>query len=182
VGKGNLRVLAVMSPDPILSAIGPLALGAASGTALVVDMVGGLSVKEGRTLAQIADEGPRLVEIAPGRTGVAVIESGHISVDDAERLVRRLSESWPAVVVRCLQSQWPGPTVPVRALYPGRLAPTQPIAAVWQPISLGSRPPGPGLVLPRLGRRTITALLSGRLPFRDRWVSSWRGVWDLPWA
>ena len=41
-GVGRLGVLGVESPDPVLSLFGALGLGAAAGTALIVDMARGL--------------------------------------------------------------------------------------------------------------------------------------------
>ncbi|MEA1901942.1 MAG: hypothetical protein U9N56_00280 [Actinomycetota bacterium] len=179
MGKGSSRVLAVQSPDPVLATIAPFALALAAGTALVVDFE-----RSGpRSLAELEADGPRLEELAPGRSGVAVLPGGRIDLGVAVDLVHRLGDSWPAVVVRPpAAGGWPGVTVPVLPLYPGRLGPREQIAAVWQPIGSGSRPPGPGPVLPRLGRRTIGALLDGRVPPRSRWVKAWTPVWGLPWA
>ena len=177
LGKGRSRVLAVQSADPVLSVIGPFALALAVETALVVD----LASDGPRSLAEIAAEGPRLEELAPGRSGVAVIPGGPIDLETAEEYVHRLSENWPAVVIRPVDS-WTGPTVPFRPLLPGRLAPRESSAAVWQPVGSLSRPPGPGPVLPRLKRRTVESLLSDRVPPVSRWIRAWKPVWGLPWG
>lgn len=182
VGRGSARVLAVTSNDPVLSLLAPIGLAASAGTALVVDLAGGLHVPSARTLADIAAEGPRLDELSPGRAGVAFVTSGSITLGEAGEMVDQLATRWPAVVVRSDGDGWPGPTVPVRALYPGWLAPSAESAAVWQPMAHGSRPPGPGPVLPRVGRGTVRRLLSGRLPSRSRWVRAWKQVWGMPWA
>ena len=182
VGRGSARVLAVTSTDPVLSLLAPIGLAASAGTALVVDMAGGLCIPPGRTLADIADEGHRLDELSPGRAGVAFVTSGLITVTEAVELVDRLATRWPAVVVRVGDEPWPGPTVPVRALYPGWLAPTTETAAVWQPMAISSGPPGPGPVLPRLSRSVCQRILAGGLPSKSRWVRAWRQVWGLPWA
>lgn len=170
------------SADPVLSLVGPLGLAASAGTALVIDLLGGLRLASGRTLADIVEEGPRLDELSPGRSGVALIGGGPLPDQDAQAAVEQLATRWPAVVVRVADAGWPGPTVPVRPLYPGWLAPSGEGAAVWQPVGPGSDPPGPGPVLPRLGRATAYRLLSGRLPSRSRWISAWAPVWGLPWA
>ena len=178
MGKGSSRVLGVSSPDPVLAFISPLALGLASGTALVID----LPARGGRSLADLVTEGPSLDELAPGRSGVAVIGGGGIDPASAAELAERLARYWPAVVVRPGTSSWAGPTVPVVPLLPGVLAPGDSSAAVWQPVPGGARPPGPGPVLPRLRRSTIQALLRGRAPVPNRWISSWKRVWELPWG
>lgn len=170
------------SADPVLSLVGPLGLAASAGTALVVDLLGGLRTGPGRSLADIAVEGPRLDELSPGRSGVALVGAGPLSAGEAESTVYRLASRWPAVVVRPASQGWPGPTVPLRPLFPGLLAPAAEGAAVWQPVGPGVDPPGPGPVLPRLTRATAHRLLHGRLPARSRWVSAWAAVWGLPWA
>ena len=178
MGKGSSRVLGVESSDPVLASISPLALGLASGTALVID----LSARGGRSLADLISEGPSLDELAPGRSGVAVIGGGGIDPSAAAELAERLARHWPAVVVRPGTSPWVGTTVPVVPLFPGILAPADSSAAVWQPVPGGSRPPGPGPVLPRLRRSTMQALLRGRVPVRSHWISAWKRVWELPWG
>jgi hypothetical protein len=181
-GMGRFGVLAVSSPDPVLSVAGPLGLAASVGTSLVIDMAGGLRFASGRTLADLAGEGPRLDELSPGRQGVAVIAGGPIPAVDAIAIIEQLAARWPAVVVRVSGDEWPGSTVPVEPLYPGWLAPSDRGAAVWQPVASRTRPPGPGPVLPRLRARTIRQLLAGRMPSRSRWIDAWRQVWSLPWA
>lgn len=175
-------VLAVSSPDPVLSVVAPLGLAASVGTSLVIDMAGGLSLASGRTLADLVADGPRLDELSPGRQGVAVLAGGPVQTVDAIAIIEQLAARWPAVVVRVSRDEWPGSTVPVEPLYPGWLAPPDRGAAVWQPVGSGARPPGPGPVLPRLRARTTRQLLGGHLPSRSRWISAWRQVWSLPWA
>ena len=182
VGKGRFGILAVRSPDPVLSLLAPLGLAASAGTALLVDLVGGPPVDRGRTLADLAADGPRLAELSPGRSGVAVLAGGPITCQASVEPIEHLASRWPAIVVRVAGEEWPGPTVPARPLYPGWLAPTGADAAVWQPMGAGSRPPGPGPVLPRLRASTISQLLNGRLPRRSRWIGAWERVWGLPWA
>lgn len=169
------------SPDPVMSLLGPIGLAAAAGTALVIDMGTGVNIPSTRTLADIAAEGPRLEELSPGRRGVAFISAGGLAVDQVAELVSRLSVHWPAVVVRA-GTAWEGPTVPVLPLLPGWLTPDHEGAAVWQSVPGGSRPPGPGPVLPSPGRAMIARVLGGGLPRRDRWVRAWQQVWMMPWA
>ncbi len=181
-GIGRLGILAVCSPDPVLSVAAPLGLAASAGTALVVDLAGGLRLTYARTLADLADEGPKRDELSPGREGVAILAAGPIEAAEATAIIEQLAVRWPAVVVRVSADEWPGPTVPVEPLYPGWLAPDDHDAAVWQPIANGASPPGPGPVLPRLRRRTTQQFLAGQLPMRSRWVRAWEQVWGMPWA
>lgn len=181
-GVGSPGVLGIESPDPVLSLFGALGLGAAAGTALVVDMARGSRVRTDRTLADLLEDGPALYELSPARSGVAVISAGPVDGITAMPLIERLAATWPAVVVRCSAEGWPGPTVPVRPLLPGLLAPTETIPAVWQTVVGGVRPPGPGPVLPRLGPRSARNLLLGRMPTRGRWLRVWARVWSMPWA
>ena len=181
-GVGSRGVLGLESPDPVLSLFGALGLAAAAGTALVIDLSGDCRVATGRTLADLLEDGPSLDELSPTRTGVAVIAGGAIDLTDSVPLIERLGANWPAVVVRCDHARWPGPTVPVRPLWPGLLAPADPLPAVWQSIPGGIRPPGPGPVLPPLGARRARDLLSGRVPSRGGWLRVWEKVWRMPWA
>lgn len=175
-------MLAVASSDPVMSLLGPIGLAAAVGTALVVDMGVGLHLPRSRTLADIASDGPRLEELAPGRPGVAFVSAGGLAPDSARPLVDRIARHWPAVVVRAGPSGWDGPTAPLFPLYPGWLAPDHGGAAVWQRVPGGSNPSGPGPVLPSLRRAATDRMLAGGLPRLDRWVRAWREVWTLPWA
>ena len=180
-GKGRHRVLAVASPDPVLGLVSSIGLAASAGTALVVDLAappGG----PGRSLADVATEGPRRAELSPGRRGVALIGGGGVGVDTAAEVIDGLSLHWPAVVVRVREGSWAGPTVPVVPLYPGWLAPTRPEVAVWQPLGVVARPPGAGPVLPPLGGWLVKTLLRGQLPRRSRWMRAWDQVWGMPWA
>ncbi len=182
VGKGRGTVLAVRSVDPVLSVVGPLGLAASIGTALVVDLTGDLQLGSGRTLADIDVEGPRLDELSPGRSGVAVIGSGPIGAARAAELIADLGTRWPAVVVRVNGNTWDGPTVPLVPLYAGWLASSTEAASVWQPVGSSPKPPGPGPVLPGLRSSLVRRLLSGQLPIRSRWIRAWSAVWDMPWA
>ena len=181
-GVGRRGALGVESPDPALSLFGALGLGAAAGTALVIDLTVGCPIGTVRTLADLVEDGPSLDELSPTRTGVALIAGGAIGVEEGLPVIERLAANWPAVVIRCDSGGWPGPTVPVRPLWPGLLAPTEPYPAVWQSLAGGIRPPGPGPVLPRLTARKARGLLAGRMPGRGRWLEVWKTVWRMPWA
>ncbi len=177
-GRG---LLAVHSAEPVLSLVSALGLAQVAGSALVVDLCRDLAL-EGRTLSDLASEGPSLAELRPGRSGVALLGSGPITVDAALPLIEALSEAWPAVVIRCRQGQWEGRNVPVRALLPGFLRSTEQEPAVWQPVGARVRPPGPGPVLPRLTGSLVRRLLGGRTALRARWVRAWDNVWSMPWG
>jgi hypothetical protein len=75
-GITRFGILAVCSPDPVLSVAAPLGLAASAGTALIVDIAGGLCLTSNRTLADLAGEGPTRAELSPGRQGVAVLAAG----------------------------------------------------------------------------------------------------------
>ncbi len=74
------------------------------------------------------------------------------------------------------------PVVPVRLLLPGPWTGQSAEPAVYQATPLPAPMPGPGLRLPVPARRTVEAMLGGRRPGPDRWVRSWRRVWELPWT
>lgn len=183
VGKGRHPILGVASDDPILSAISPVGLAASAGTALIIDLVAEATLAgPGRTLHDIAVDGPRLSELSPGRRGVAVVRGGGLAAAEMLDVVDTLSAHWPAVVVRVHDGDWPFPVVSVVPLFPGVLAPvsSRP-GGVWQPVRGGAEPPGPGPILPRLGSLQIRRMLAGHLPRRSRWISAWRQVWEMPW-
>ncbi len=175
-------MLQVWSPDPALGLVAALGLAVSVGTSLVVDLENKGRPGE-RSLTSILAEGPHLDELSPGRTGVACLPGGHIGSADAVKLIHRLKERWPAVVVRCGAPWADIPSVPVVPLVPGRLVPQPPIDhAVWQPVGgMSTRPPGPGPVLPRLRSSLFRRLMDGRQPGRSRWISAWRPVWEMPW-
>ncbi len=181
MGGERAIVLAVAADDPVMSILGPIGLAACVGTALIVDLGDRLGRGSARSLADIAADGPRRVETSPNRKGVAVVASGGLAVPEVHELVMRLASGWPAVVIRLEGAAWPGPVVPVSALWPGILAPTQPRPSVWQRVRGGSEPPGPGPVLPTIRPGTIRRALERSSPLPGRWLSSWKPVWKLPW-
>jgi hypothetical protein len=186
VGKGRspgrFGALAVASSDPVLSLLSALGLAQAAGSTLVIDMCLDLALESDRTLSDLATDGPSLSELSPGRSGVALLSSGPMEPGEALPLIDQLAQGWPAVVIRCPQGQWPGPTVPVRPLLPGLLRSIEKSPGVWQPIGAGARPTGPGPVLPRLSGSLTRRLLAGRSAGRARWVRAWERVWEMPWA
>lgn len=179
---GGFGVLGVESTDPVLSLLAALGLGQTAGTALVVDLCRDLLLRTGRTLADIAADGPSVSELSPGRTGIAVIESGPLHMSDCRAVIDAMAANWPAVVVRAPSGHWDGPTVPVRALLPGLLHTGATTPAVWQPVVSGVRPSGPGPVLPKLRSSLVRRMLAGRAAGRARWVRAWEPIWGMPWA
>lgn len=167
-----------------MSLLSALGLALATPCCLVVDLVGDVTLGHRRTLADILAEGPRLDELSPGRSGVAVLASGPIDAGDAAMAITQLSERWPAVVARLSAGMWDGAVVPVRPIYTGLLAPVDSAPCVWQPVGMSpvASPPGPGPILPRLPGRVAGHLLSGRVPGRSRWLRAWEAVWEMPWA
>lgn len=168
--------------DDVLAAIAPIGLALAAGVAVVLDLAGdGPALPGRRTMADLAEDGPRRSELRPERSGVAILPNGGVSPGTGIEIAILLAETWPAVVVRVGADAVPFPVIPVRPLWPGFLAPVGERPAVWQRVPGGSAAPGPGPVLPPPGRSTISAVLGGRRPWRSRWVSAWREVWELPW-
>lgn len=179
-GNGRHHVIAVNSSDSVLSLVASLGMGFAVGTALVIDDSKQLETE--RTLVDFAEEGPRLADLSPGRTGVAVLSTGRLDDGDALDIVMKLARRWPAVVVREGSESWPLPTVPFEPIIAGRLAPVSKAPlAVWQPTSHSSTAPGPGPVMPRMSKSEFRDLLDGRSPRRGRWVRSLRPLWEMPW-
>lgn len=178
-----MAVLRTWSPDDrLLSAVAPLGLAIAAGTALVVDLdPEGAVHPGGATLAELVNDGPRAADLRPSRRGVAVLGNGGIREEDAAGVIEALVAGWPHVILRSPggeRPQSPG-VVPVFPLTPltvdrGR--------AVYQ------RGPWPaprqldGIVLPRPRASTIRALLEGSRPAPSRWLRAWKQVWGGVWA
>lgn len=182
---GRHPVLGLNSDDPVLSAIAPVGLAAAAGSALIVDLVTDSPRSDGRrTLRELLSDGPSLAELSPGRSGVALIRAGDIALGQALEAIETLSGRWHAIVVRTSMADVPFPIVPVVPLYPGaiQVSLASPSAGVWQPVRGGPEPPGPGPVLPTLRSSLVRSMLSARLPRRSRWIRAWEPVWEMPWA
>lgn len=171
--------------DGLLSAIAPLGLAAAAGTALVIDLdPHGPHYPGDRTLAGLVDDGPTAADLRPNRRGVAVLPNGGVEAGEAAELIDALVDGWPAVVLRTpdpsLGDRF-APLVPVRPLFPGILVEVDRRPAVWQRTGFAAAPPGPGPVLPRPARSTVGRLLNGGPLSKSRWIDAWSGVWRLPW-
>lgn len=164
--------------DGLLGALAPLGLGAAAGTALVIDLD-----EEGPTypgtgsLAQLVAEGPRRIDLSPARPGLAVLRNGGIDAESAAEVIAAVVTGWPAVILRLPRSSPIEPDLLVQPLVPGGLFPSDPRGrTVYQ--DLGFRLPADGLVLPPLGRGAAAALLAGTVPLRSSWVRAWKALWD----
>lgn len=178
-----LRVLGVESHgDPVLHHLAPLGLAAAAGTALVVDLdPEAPAYPSAVTVASLLEDGLRRSDLTPARSGVAVVGHGGRGAGEAAALVADLAAGWPALVVRQGRARLEVPTVPVRALLPGPLAPRERRPAAYQAVLPASVAPGPGLLLPPLRRSQVGRMLAGRIEPRWRWVRAWERAWRLPW-
>jgi len=175
-----VAVLAVHThADGLLSVLAPLGLGAAAGTALVLDLdPSGVQLPSPTTVAEMISASPTLDQLRPTRSGLAVLASGGAAWDAGSELVEALGRNWPAVVVKVAEPV-PLATVPVRPLMPG-VAPSM-TPAVYQQTGLPGGRAGEGIVLPRPGGRVIRQLMAGQAS-RGKWVRSWRAVWRRPWS
>ena len=178
-GRGN--VIAARSVDPVLAHVGCVGLAMGAPSALIVDVRSEVPAGR-RTLADLQADGPRLDELSPGHTGIAIIATGAIDLSRARAMVEDLAMRWPAVVVCGGGERWDGPTVPFVPMYPGWLAPSTDLPAAWQQTRPGQRPSGPGPVLPPLSRRWVDAVLGGRHPRPNRWTRLVSNLWEMPWA
>lgn len=181
-----MPALAIWSPeDETLGAVAPLALGAAAGTALVVDLdVEGPRYPGEMTLANLVADGPTRDDLSPRRRGVAVIRNGGIDPEDAEDVLRALVDGWDAVVFRLPSTHVGGDgAIPVLPLVPGSLLHRSAGPAVFQRSGWRVPVPGDAVILPRPAPATIAALLTGRAPHPgDRWIRAWRRVWSRSWV
>jgi hypothetical protein len=180
-----MAVLAVRCRgDGVLGTVAPLALAAAAGSALVVDLdPAGPRYPGAGSLAQLVADGPRRSDLHPEMNGVAVLRNGGVGPTDAAEVIAALVESWPRVVLRLPTGgggDWP--LVPVVPLLPGGLTEPSLRPAVYQQIGWRLPAPGPALTLPMPSRATVNALCEGRLPAGSSWIRRWRRVWELPWA
>ncbi|MCP4251643.1 MAG: hypothetical protein GY778_31790, partial [bacterium] len=139
--------------DGLLSAVAPLGLAAAAGTALVVDLdPAGPDYPGPASLAELVADGPRRADLVPGRSGVAVLRNGGVDATEAREVIDALAVGWPHLVVRVGD---PGmadglaPLVPVWPLLPGILAPQVDTQCVYQRTGFAATPSGPGPVLPQ---------------------------------
>ncbi|MCL1692854.1 MAG: hypothetical protein M3096_04145 [Actinomycetia bacterium] len=181
-----MPALAIWSPeDEVLGAVAPLALGAAAGTALIVDLdVDGPMYPGDLTLAGLVADGPTKADLSPKRRGIAVVRNGGVDPEDAEFVLRALVDGWPAVVFRLPADHIGGDgAIPVLPLIPGSMMDRSAGPAIYQRSGWRVRVPEGGIVLPRPGRGTVSALLTGRVPHPgDRWIRAWRRVWEQSWV
>lgn len=170
----------------MLGVVAPLALATSIDTALMIDLdPHGPGYPGTGSLFRLAADGPRRTDLSPERRGVAVLANGGIEAAACRDIIDALCRGWPAVVLRLRpgagRPDGPG-VVPVRPLLPGNLLAFGQEPAVYQRCGWRIRPGGPGPVLPRPRSSTVRALLEGRTPVADRWVRSWRQVWEAPWT
>lgn len=184
-----MPALAIRAPDGgVVAAVAPLALAAAVGTALVVDLdPDGPPYPGPASLASLVSDGPRRSDLTPSRRGLAVLRNGGVDPVDAAPVLAALTGGWPAVVFR-LPPQGPipvapAPLVPVKPLWPGILSP-HPGSGPALYLRTGYRqvPPGPGPVIPMPRRSAVAALLTGTLPAPDHRLRAWARVWRFPWG
>lgn len=188
-----MAALAVWTPvDGVLGAVAPLALAAAAGTALVIDLdPAGPNYPGSGSIAGLIRTEPSRAHLQPERSGLAVTRLGGVSIEAAVPVVDALIEHWPAVVLRLpaagpapgeAEPQPFAPVVPVRPLLDADVFPWNGRPAVYQRMGRRSQAAGPGIVLPKPLASTWRALLAGTLPRRGRWLRAWRPVWEAGWA
>jgi hypothetical protein len=180
------RILGIRTEtDSVLSVLAPLGLAAAADeTSLLIDLdPSGPAYPSRRSLADLVSDGPTRAELTPGAQGMAVLRNGGVEWSDAVETVERLTASWSSITLRIglADTGLPWPVIPVVPLLPGFLTSVDGRPAIWQASERGQVAPGPGPVLPPLGRRAIYQLLEMRSIPRGRWVRGWRQVWELPW-
>jgi hypothetical protein len=169
----------------VLGTVAPLALAAASSSVLVVDLDrNGPHYPGGSSLAELVEQSPRLSDLRPSKSGIAVLRNGGIDPSEAGEVVQALVSGWPNVVLRLPRFAASGsvPIVPVVPLLPGGMTPACDRPAVYQQMGWHEKAPGPAIVLPTPTRASVRALLEARIPLRSRWVRSWRKVWEHTWA
>lgn len=182
-----MAVLCTWVPEGgLLGVVAPLALAAAQRTALVIDLdPEGPGYPGDGSLARLVASGPRRADLIPDRSGVAVLRNGGVDFDSGREIVEAFADRWPAVVLRlpaCRPPDVPYAVATVRALVPGGLLEQPDRPAVWQRCGWRTKAPGPGPVLPRPRKATVDSLTDGRRPSRDRWMRSWRRVWEESWT
>lgn len=167
--------------DPVLGAIAPLGLGAAAGTALVVDAdPNGPNYPGPGSLASLVAAGPRRSDLSPSRGGLAVLRNGGVSIEEAGEVMAALEAGWPRLVVRHAGLEPPlVPSIAVIADLPGALARRVSGPTVVQRVGIGAPSHKGDVQLPRPSTRLVRTLLDGRLPGPCRWVRAWQPVWGL---
>jgi hypothetical protein len=171
--------------EGVVGIVAPLALAAAAGTALVVDLDPlGPAYPGSGSLAELVEQGPRLDDLRPPRKGIAVLRNGGVDAAAAREVLAALGKGWPRLVLRLPPAAdlGDGPAIPVVPLLPGGMTPPCDRPAVYQQVGWHVKPPGPGITMITPARATVTALLEGRLPGRSRWLRSWAQVWEMSWV
>lgn len=178
-----MATLATWCPsDGVLAIVAPLALATAVQTALVVDLdPSGPSYPGDGSLAQLVESGPRLSDLRPTRTGIAVLRNGGIQRENAQEVLAALIAGWPNVVFRLATGIEDPTAVPVIPLLPAHTERWH-RPAVYQQMGWREEAPGPGVTLPIPPRSSIRALLVGRHPRPSRWMQGWRRVWEMQWG
>lgn len=171
--------------DGLLGIVAPLALAAAAGTALVVDLDPlGPAYPGSGSLAGLVEQGPRLDDLQPHRKGIAVLRNGGIDAGTAREVLAALGKGWPRLVLRLPPGANldGGPAVPVVPLLPGGMTPACDRPAVYQQVGWHLEAPGPGVTMRTPSRASVSALLEGRVPAWSRWLRSWARVWEMSWV
>lgn len=180
-----MPVLSIRSPeDAVLGAVAPVALAAAAGTALVVDLDRDGPAYPGElSLAKLAEQGPRRSDLSPPRPGIALLANGGIGAEDSAEVLDALIAGWPAVVFRLPPAMESERAITVVPLAARMVLPAPSGRVVYQRSGWRERAPEGATVLARPSRATIRRLLTGvnALP-GDRWVRSWRPLWRPPWV
>lgn len=166
--------------DGLLACVAPLGLAASVDTALVVDLdPDGPDYPGTASLADLVTKGPRLADLEPQHSGLAVLRNGGIA-DGYQEVVDALCGGWPHVVLRQPSSKGDG-VVPVVPALGGMLTPSIGRPHVAQRTGLGAAGPDAVLTLPRLTRSLLSGLLAGTMRNRSRWVRAWKPVWGMTW-
>lgn len=167
--------------DGLLACVAPLGLAASVETALVVDLDSqGPAYPGAASLADLVERGPRLADLQPQRSGLAVLRNGGIS-EGYEEVVEALCDGWPHVVLRQPHSVSVEAEVPVIPALTGPLSYASDQPHVAQRTGLGPASESAVVTLPRLSRSNLAGLLSGTIRPRSRWVRAWKPVWGMPW-
>lgn len=167
--------------DGLLACVAPLGLAASVETALVIDMdPQGPAYPGPASLADLVERGPRLADLQPQRSGLAVLRNGGIS-EGHEEVVEALCAGWPHVVLRQPRSAFAEAEVPVIPALSGPLSHSFDQPHVAQRTGLGQASENAIVTLPRLSRSNLAGLLSGTIRPRSRWVRAWKPVWEMPW-
>ena len=178
-----MATLATWCPSGgLLAIVAPLALAAAVGDALVVDLDPAGPAYPGKgSLANLVEDGPRFSDLYPAKSGVAVLRNGGVRPEVAREVIAALVAGWPNIVFRLSAGLDRSPMVPVVPLLPGGFTERWPRPAVYQQMGWEEKAPGPGLTMPTPSRGSVRALLEGRQPPPSRWLAAWRRAWGVAW-